>query len=43
MMATSSCPVASRAWRIAATWPSIMPEGETMWAPASAWETAMAW
>ena len=35
-MATSSRPAASRAVRIAATCPSIMPEGETMCAPASA-------
>ncbi len=42
-MATSACPAWSRAARIAATWPSIMPEGDTMCAPARAWEIAIAW
>ena len=41
-MATWAYPAWSRAARIAATWPSIMPEGDTMCAPARAWEMAMA-
>ena len=35
-------PASSRASRITAIWPSIMPEGETTWAPARAWLTAIA-
>src|ERR1017187_2219409 len=40
-MATSAWPLPSRAARIAATWPSIMPLGPTMSAPADAWATAI--
>src|SRR6201992_2855468 len=41
-MATSVKPASSSADRIAPTWPSIMPLGATMWAPAVAWGTAIA-
>ncbi len=43
MIETSSWPAASRASRIARIWPSIMPEGLMMWAPASACATAIRW
>ena len=41
MMATSAKPASSSALRICSIWPSIMPDGLTMCAPARAWATAM--
>ena len=41
MIETSSKPSSSRACRIAAICPSIMPDGLTTCAPARAWETAI--
>ena len=41
MIATSEASAASSASRIEATWPSIMPLGATMWAPAPACATAI--
>ena len=41
MIAVSTNPSASRAARIAATWPSIIALGATMSAPARAWLTAV--
>ena len=40
MIATFWCPAPSSASRIAATRPSIMSDGATMSAPASAWTSA---
>ena len=41
MMGTFLNPASSSAILIAAIWPSIMPLGAMMSAPASAWETAV--
>ena len=41
-MVVPACPAVSSASRIAATCPSIIPEGATTCAPASAWATAIA-
>ena len=40
-MAVCSKPEPSSAARMAPTWPSIIPEGATMSAPAAAWASAM--
>ena len=41
MIATSLAPAPSSAARIAPTWPSIIPLGATMWAPAAACASAI--
>ena len=40
-MAVWAKPPPSSAARMAPTWPSIIPDGATMSAPASAWASAM--
>ena len=42
MIDTSVNPSRSRASRMTAIWPSIIPDGDTMCAPARAWDTAIA-
>ena len=40
VIGTSTLPAPSNARRMAPTWPSIIPDGATMCAPASAWASA---